>query len=289
MTPTRATALCTAVLLLALVVSEAAARKVRHCNATVGRNKVGTLAGSIGCGYRCVADPSVRCLVDDDGDAECPLENSGCRLERIVVDQNAQLDLNGFDLFAVYHGGSPVVCAGDRRSTCRVKGPGMVYAGKVSAITFTDGQNLVLENLEISRDYYGIVTDGSVRISDLTMDCDGGILGRKSLRAKNVRAYSNCGLGSDNNVYLHDVRLDGAWAGGTLRGTDVTVGRITGRDVFLTRATNVRRVHSDGRLVLRDSEVGEIESGRKPRLIRSTCTESRKIGTSESWGVCALD
>jgi hypothetical protein len=93
----------------------------------------------------------------------------------------------------------------------------------------------------------------------------------------------------------------GIIAARTLRGRDVvaTGGGVAGRDVFLERATvpdppvldlsTDAHVSATNRLVLRDSAGGRIESGKKPRLVRSTCGESRRVGAPGSWGVCATD
>ena len=290
MSRTAILALC-AVPLLLWPAGDAAGRQVRDCKLTVKAGKTGTLAGDVRCGWRCSIDPRVRCS-DDHGqdDFRCPLDRSrDCEPEQIVLAGNARLDLNGFSLVGTYHGQSAIVCGNGDEGKCTVTGPGLLSAGKVSAITVTGAQDIVLEGLTIARDYYGISTGGWVRATDVTIECDGGVFAGKGLRATHVSTRSNCSLASGRNLYLDGVDLEGgAFAANTLRGRDVSGGTMRGKDIFLTRAS-VGPVHSEGRLVLRDSAAGDVESGRKPVLVRSTCMRSRKTGTSETWGVCALD
>jgi hypothetical protein len=293
--------LASVITIAVLVPQSAFARKVKHCGITIKDGGTGTLIQDVTCGYRCTEDPRTRCTFRGD-DFHCPVPTSGCTPETIVLGKNSTLDLNGFDLTAAYNRDT-VFCGENGGSRCTIKGPGTFYAGKGAAIT-PNGSNVILSDLTIDRDYEGFTTDGWLRATNVVLqNCSAGMKAMRGVRAKHVSVGSCCGLQSGRNMVLDDVYVaDNVGAVGTLRGRDVTVkdGGVRGRDVFLTRAlipspldtelsdypTNVL---AERHLVLRDSILGGIEAGAPPELLGSTCMQSRKPNSNESWGVCAND
>ena len=162
----------------------------------------------------------------------------------------------------------------------------------------------MLKDLLIDRDYIGFTTAGWVHATNVRIqNCSSSMLAMQGATVKNSSFGENCGIGSGKNLYLDKVEsIDGLYAAGTIRGKDVTIGDggIRAKDLFLTRAqipvpvdtTPVEfraSVSAQRRLVLRDSTVGGIESGVAPQLSGSSCVQSRKTGSSDTWGVCALD
>lgn len=284
------------------VASAAQARDVKRCGITIGAGKTGKLVQDVECGYRCTRDRTVRCTLERD-DFRCPIgDGQGCTAETIVLDRNATLDLNGFDLSSAYQRDG-VVCAAGSRSRCTIQGPGNFYARKGRAITPND-RDVILKDLLISGDYKGFRTAGWVRASNVELlGCSAEMFAAKGVRAKGVRVNQSCGLSSGKNLYLRDVYVaDSVRAAGTVRGTNVTVGdgSVAGKDVFLSRAripapldteldTYGQNVSAERRLVLRDSVAGGIASGNHPKLVRSSCMQSFKMGAAGSWGVCAID
>jgi hypothetical protein len=288
-------------MVVALLPQVAQSRDVKRCGITIAAGKTGKLVQDVQCGYRCTTDPTVRCKLDRD-DYRCPLDNGGCSAEQIFIERNATLDLNGFDLSAAY-GHDTVVCSAGSRTRCTIKGPGTFFAWKAAAITPND-RDVILKDLTIDHDYDGFTTAGWVRATNVVLQsCSSGMMGRAGASAKNVHIGASCGIYSGRNLYLDNVFIaDSASAAGTVRAKDVTVanGVIGGRDVFLKRShvplpldtTPISfraSVIAERRLVLLDSTVGGIESGLKPALKRSSCVQSRKLGTQNSWGVCAID
>src|SRR3569832_2713471 len=101
-----------------------AAREVKRCGITIAAGKTGRLVRDAHCGWRCANDPTVRCRFDrPDDNYGCPLiggEPYRCESERIVLEPNATLDLNGFTLTAVDHGVG-IVCSAEGHAKCTVK------------------------------------------------------------------------------------------------------------------------------------------------------------------------
>ena len=278
------------------------ARDVKRCGITIGAGKTGKLVKNVTCGYRCTSDQTVRCAFDAHReDYVCPLDNGGCRSEEIFLGRNATLDLNGFDLTAAYNQ-TGIVCSAGTHTRCTIKGPGNFFAAKSTAIT-PNNRDVVLQDLLIDRDYGGFATAGWVHATNVRIqNCSSGMLAMKGATVKNSSFGGDCGIASGKNLYLDKVEsIDGLYAAGTIRGKDVTIqdGGIRAKDVFLTRAQIPNPVNmspifnadviAERRLVLRDSTVGDIESGVVPKLTGSSCVLSRKTGSSDTWGVCALD
>lgn len=297
-----APALAMALATLLVVAGDAEARAVKRCGITIGSGKTGKLVRDVECGYRCTRDETVRCQLDRE-DFRCPIgDGQGCTAETIVLGRNATLDLNGFTLSSAYNRDG-VVCAAGTKSRCTIQGPGTFMARKGRAITPHD-RDVILKDLLLTGDYGGFHTAGWVRATNVELlRCSAEMVGEKGVRAKRVRVGASCGLSSGKNLYLEDVfASDGLRAASTVRGTGVTVqsGGISGKDVFLARAqipvpldtelgAYAPSVRAERKLVLRDVVAGGIASGVAPKLVRSSCMQSHKMGGSGSWGVCALD
>jgi len=280
----------------------AEARDVKRCGITIGHGKTGRLVQDVQCGYRCTRDTTVRCTDQGGDDYRCPIgDGQGCTAETIVIGRNATLDLNGFTLSSAYQRDG-VVCAAGSKSRCTIKGPGNFFARKGQAITPND-RDVILKDLLIDRDYHGFATDGWLRADNVRLtNCSAAMQAAAGVRATNVHVGGGCQLISGKNMYLDDVEsVDHIGAAGTLRGKDVVAwNSIGGGNVFLTRArapwpldteltSYDKEVRSLGKLVLRDSVVGGIESSAPPKLVGSSCMQSFKTGGSGDWGVCALD
>ncbi len=283
------------------VTAGAEARDVKRCGITIGPGKTGKLVQDVECGYRCTRDSTVRCKLERD-DYRCPIgDGQSCTAETIVLGRNATLDLNGFTLASAYQQDG-VICAAGSKSRCTIQGPGNFFARKGKAITPND-RDVILKDLLIDRDYHGFATAGWVRADNVRLtSCSAAMHAAAGIRATNVHVGGGCQLISGRNMYLDNVEsVDHIGAFGTIRGRDVIARRsIGGGNVFLTRSRSPwpldtelgayeKDVYSQGKLVLRDSIVGGIEAETPPKLVRSSCMQSFKLGTSGDWGVCALD
>lgn len=278
---------------LAVVVGAAAvaeARDVRRCGITIKRGQTGTLSRDVQCGWHCASDPAVRCVVETPGDdPECPLSKiEQCEPDVITLENNATLDLNGFTLATVY-GETGIVCS-EGRGKCTIKGPGTVLGGKSATPILPRDKNLVLRDLTIRRFYRLIETTGKVRASGLSLaHCEGGVRGAKGVRAKNVTLESQCSLHSGRDLVVDGADSDG-WLGAerNARLRNVASAHVGGKNVFLSNSVAEAKFKAPGKVVLRNSAVGEFESGLPPKLVNSTCTRSFKPDDT-TWGVCTDD
>jgi len=289
-------------LLLALVAGDASAVDVAACGVTVPAGQTGRLVQDVTCGWVCTSDHATPCTYSDPLEEwECPTGGL-CEAQSMRLGRNATLDLAGHDLRATYN--QPTIfCTDDARpGRCTVRGPGTIFAEKDRPVV-GHAQDVVLRDLTIDNSYGGVETAGRISLDRVqTYAGDGVIRAGRALRARDVTMTSGLRLESGGPMTLERVHVArGITAAGTLRGRDVVAveGGVSGRDVFLTRATvpeppvldlsTDAHVSAANRLVLRDSAAGRIESGKRPRLVRSTCAESRRVGAPGSWGVCATD
>jgi hypothetical protein len=74
-----------------------------------------------------------------------------------------------------------------------------------------------------------------------------------------------------------------------IAGHDVSLRRLTSEPEADPPLDELTTIEATRHLRLVDSNVGTIESGKKPRPVRSTCLQSIVAGSSASWGVCAND
>jgi hypothetical protein len=287
---------------IALGASPARARDVKRCGITIGAGKTGTLVKDVECGYRCSADSTVRCVLDDEVH-RCPGDpTQGCVGETILLERNATLDLNGFTLRGA-RWQTVVECAASPQGKCTVQGPGRLEAPKGRPVLAND-QDVVLRDLTIVGAYErGVETAGRVWLENFTMeDCvDASITAGRRLRAQNVRLDAGCFLSSQGNISADGiVTAYGFSAAGNVRASNVVTrsGTIRGKNVTLQGAqvpaplpdsmpTFYSNVTAVKRLVLRDATVGAIVSGVKPSVLGASCLRSRKLGTRDSWGVCS--
>lgn len=89
---------------------------------------------------------------------------------------------------------------------------------------------------------------------------------------------------AERDIDLRDVVMDGEWvirSGRNLR-------NVTSGPGFWGDTASL--IAADRRLRLVHADVVSVESGRKPRLVHTTCERSTVAGApGVSWGVCALD
>jgi hypothetical protein len=285
--------------LVLLVPSSGIARDVKRCGITVAAGKTARLVKDVQCGWRCTNDPRVRCRFGRENNG-CPLigdEPYRCTSERILLEPNATLELNGFTLTAVEHGVG-IVCVPGGHAKCTVKGG--TFAARRAWAFVPNYRDLVLEDLVV-KNAEGVVLAGRISATNVFFeDSTASMRSRGGVRIRNFRIAG--GVYSDKGMFLDVAEsTDGFTAAGAIRGSGVIVsnGVVYGKSVHL-RDSRVERETIDPasfepaviayqRLFLRDSVVGTILSGDAPRLKRATCTESRKIGGEESWGVCTND
>lgn len=296
--------------LITLGASAAPARNVKRCGVTIAAGGTGTLVQHVECGWRCVANPTRRCR--SDGDApRCPVAGDSCAPDGIVLERDATLELNGFELRGV-PGQNLIRCSDARDGRCRVVGPGALVAVGGRAMV-AGHQTVVLRDLDVFGADASIETTDRVRMTGVTLSAcggtpglTGGVFGAKGVRATDVYLDSGCYVRSGA-----DLRVDGGRSGrqyvaafpgpsfiaaGDVHASGVLVrdGGFAGRNVFLKAVLRMGRATGASlpdavarkRLALRDSTIGVVESGRAPRLVNATCVASRNGATGTSWGVC---
>ncbi len=306
----RALAAAVAVAWMASGASAAAARDVKRCGITIAAGSTGTLVRHVECGWRCVANPTRRCR--SDGDAhECPVAGDSCAPDGIVLERDATLDLNGFSLRGV-PGRDLIRCSDARAGRCIVEGPGALVA--VGGRAMVGGhQTVVLRDLTVFGADASIETTRRVRMTGVELSAcggtpglTGGVFGMRGVRATDVYVDSGCYVRSGADLHVEGGRSGRQYiapfpgpsfiAAGDVHASGVLVrdGGFGGRNVFLKAVRRMGRPTSASlpdavarnRLVLRDSTMGVVESGRAPRLVNSTCVASRNAATGAGWGVC---
>jgi hypothetical protein len=221
-----------------------------------------------------------------------------CDPERIVLEPNATLDLNGFTLTAVDHGVG-IVCAPGGHEKCTLKGGTFAAQGAYAFVP--NGRDLVLQDLVVKN------ADGHSNAGRLTatnvvfQDSTATLRGTRGARLRNSKFDGRVESSKDMTLFNTE-GVEGFVAAGAIRGSGVTVanGVIGAGSILLRRssvavegfdpAVFVPALVATHKVILRDSVVGTILSGEKPTLLDgATCTESRKVGVEERWGVCTND
>lgn len=274
---------------------------ITECGAVVPPFETGVLQADVTCRTYCDTDPSI---VDCNGDDElCPGAAGRCVADWITLGRGARLELNGHVIEIAYHSKGVLCGSVGERGRCTVAGPGDIRGGKGTAV---ESPSLDVELIDLGTDEtdHAVTSGGKVSMTDVRLGGrEDGVRAAKTVRATRVRVGPG-GIWTEGDLIVDQVTLgDGAGgliAAGTIRGRDVdTVGgkTIAGRDILLRRvrgvptpaATTLVEIHAERRVHLFGSTVGAITSGKKPRLVRSTCTESTVAGSAASWGVCTND
>jgi hypothetical protein len=291
-----------AALVTVAVPSLARARDVTRCGITIRAGKTGTLTRDVQCGFHCSTDPTVRCVPRPDplDDPRCPIAGDSCSPDSILLERSATLDLNGFTLTTVY-GETGIFCS-EGRGKCTVKG-GTLAGGKSASPIEPGDKDLILADLTIRRFYRVIHTTGRVQATNVALQfCEGGILGDKTVRAKGITLEPQCSLGSGRTLFVDGIDSSGYFgATETVRARNATIrfgSHVEGKNVALSRSAAVPtfpgdqsgfEIKASGKVVLRHSTVGGVQSGTKPKVIDSTCERSVKPDLTSTWGVCADD
>lgn len=282
-----------------------AARDVKRCGITISAGKTGTIVKDVTCGYHCVADPTTSCVVENLGDdPTCPISaDQSCAPDAITLEKNATLDLNGFRFTPAYQEATGIVCAPGRRGRCTIVGPGSIFGGKQPSIEAND-MDLVLKDLTVQRMYKQIVVKHRLHLDNVVVDHLVGFHAEQGVRARNVTIQDESGLSSGRDFQADGLTLrDGAIeALGNMRVRNSTIvygSHVRGRDVFVANSDVVSsypddppsgiEIRADRRLVVRGSDVTGIQSGDAPKLVGSTCVQSRQADGVSSWGVCTND
>jgi hypothetical protein len=163
--------------------------------------------------------------------------------------------------------------------------------------------NLKLKNVVIDNTDRAVLGGGFVDLVDVRAGFREDLISAAGgLRAVRV-LVGPAGVTTLGDMVLRDVEIGlnsgSLFADGSIRGRGVfATGEavISGHEVFLRRLVSTPEppeelitVEAVRRLRLTDSNAGTIESGERPRLVRSSCLESVIAGSSGTWGVCAND
>ena len=219
----------------------------------------------------------------------------------VVLERGAVLDLNGHSL--TFNVGDPALALVSCDSNCGVQGPGTLTASGLGwASIWVGGEGAVaVQDLTIEGMVHGIVDiNGRVIVSNTSISAQKwGIGGAKkaSLDGVSVAVTDPGGycIGATaeirsavvgQNVTLTSC-VDGIWASGKVRLTNLTANNNSGVGVYSAR-----------RLVLKSSSVTgsgvvDLLSGRRPvLLLGTTCGTSRQDTfdpVPPTWGVCTND
>jgi hypothetical protein len=292
---------------LALAATTGAAFPITTCDTTIPTSQRGVLQADLDCHQVCSADPATSCDGLDPGDA-CAPGKGVCRASRLVVEHGGTLDLDGHVVNFVYQGaGALCGTSSAERGRCTIEGPGTLQGGKGTGIAGRS-MDVIVRNVTISFTDGAITTRGHLSADGLVVphDRENSVYAAKGMTLKNVRFDGESGLFTDGDVTCANVVLGphGARivAGGRVRGHHVTLGGysdVIATNVVLRHVSSAPSPGPDGelgsqvsashRLRLVDADVVAIESGKAPRLIRSTCDTSSVAGSSASWGVCTND
>jgi hypothetical protein len=271
----------------------AATIDVSACGTTVPPGATGVLTADLQCEYRCTNDPPTVC--DPNEDDPCP--GGSCQAQVIALGRGATLDLGGHTIFFAYQAHA-VDCGTGDQGSCTVVGPGSIVGGKGTGIE-GGSRDVRAANLFINNTDSAIRTDGSIFAKDVNLGFrEEWLSAGRDIQLDNV-VLGPAGAAAAGDLLATHVNGGTLGAGGRIRARDVVLDAAMGRDVFLRRATAAQpdpvsgapllSVMATRRLMLHRSAVGDIESGKRPMLIKSTCETSTVAGTAEGWGVCAND
>lgn len=273
---------------------------------TIPASQKGVLQNDIACGFYCSGDPSIACEYNDEEDV-C-FGHGFCVPEQIVLGRGATLYLDGHEITPAYQAAG-VHCgiAAIDKGRCTVTGPGTIAGGKGWAVAAPSGMDIIVKNITVGGFDASFYTTGRLKAEGLVVpnDRENAIQALKGATIRSSQLDGAAGLLSDGDVRLIDVQI------GPSHGGDIVAGRrflgrnliihgdrgINARDIAIKQAISVPGTHDQHgsyasatrRLRLIDSEVVNIESGKKPVLVRSECAKSTVYGTSETWGVCTED
>jgi hypothetical protein len=259
-------ALVATILLLAGAAMAAVEVDVTACDQEVPRGAVGTLQADLVCPTQdhCEGNPLDLCTTNADCPGMAPCEKPYA----VELGTGATLRLNGHSITGGAYG---VLC----ETRCSVEGPGDISGASFSAvITYLGQYRLTLSNLSIHDNSSGIVQAGTVKLTDV--DISNNQL-RAIGRARVVKGTNVTANGNGLQAILADrVRLQSLTATG-----NGDVGVIGSTGVALENSTVTgNQAGGDG---------VDILSGRRPRLVNTTCGRSGNMDDGAPWGVCTLD
>lgn len=299
------TVLATAAMLGLLVIPVLVSAEVPlyDCGERIESGQRATLQNDVVCDFRCTGDPTILCGYLDD---ETCRDHGACEPGHFQLAVGASLDLNGYSIDAAYQ--EPAIVCGtsdDVRGRCIVRGPGTIRGGKGSAV-YSRALDIVVKDLTVSGFDTSIFTRGRVIAKGLVVlaDRENSVYGGSGVVLRDVQMDGESVIQSGVDMLVDNVVL-GPHSGrlqalGTVFGIDLTmIGQrsIEARDVHLRRVTvapdesgtAAAIIRADRRMRLVDSNVATIESGRLPRLDRSTCQRSFVVDSDASWSVCSAD
>ena len=276
---------------------------VTSCGTHIPPLEIGVLRADLTCGFRCSDDPSVACL--SDGDCPSRADNT-CLGEHITLGRGARLELSGHVLTMAYHDYGVACDAPDTGyGSCTVRGPGTILGGKGTGV-FSRAMSVRVVDVAIENTDAAVVSSGWVLLKRVRLGArEEGVYGVQGVVARDV-TVGPAGISSGGDLVLRNVSVPETGgpitAAGVVRGADVdTFGfeLIAGRHVALRRVRSrpaypdspdeLVTIRATGRLRLADSQVGSLESGEPPWLIRTACLRSMMAGGAGTWGVCAGD
>jgi hypothetical protein len=282
--------------------SASAAMDITDCDVTVPAGEKAVLQNDIVCEAYCDTDPTIDCSGSDD---ELCGPTGHCIEETITIGPGSKLDLNGHQIRPAYryHG---VVCGAEGDvGSCTIIGPGGVAGqkgtGVISATLDVKMRSVWIDNTDVAVRCGGFLDLRDVRVGGR----EDWIFAAEGIRARDVDV-GPAGMETLGNMVLNGIEsgINGGplIAAGKVKGKDLNVvGRstISGRSVFLRNLTStpeaeppiddIVTIEAVEKLRLVDSNAGTIESGKKPKLVNSTCLQSVVAGSSATWGVCTND
>lgn len=282
--------------------ASAATMDITECDVTVPAGVKAVLQNDVFCEEYCNTDPSIDCRGGDD---ELCGPTGTCVMQNVTMGPGSKLDLNGHSIRPAYRGvGVECGVPGDR-GTCTIVGPGSIAGQKGTGVA-SASLDIKMRSVTIDNTDRAVVCGGFLDLRGVSV---GGredqIRAVEGIRARNVHV-GPAGIETQGDLVMIGIELDSnagsISAAGKIRGKDITsVGprTIAGRDISLRRLTStpeseppldeIVTIEAVEKLRLVDSNVGVIESGKKPKLSGTTCQQSIIAGSSGSWGVCTND